>query len=47
VDTSCGVATRASDAGVIQWWVQSAGASTVDPCEAATRLADLAVRASY
>lgn len=46
-DNACGVATRASDAGVIQWWVQLPPGGGGDPCEPATALAELAVRASF
>jgi hypothetical protein len=42
----CGVSTRASDSGIIGWWVRSP-AGGVNPCEAATRLTELAVRASF
>lgn len=44
---SCGVTLAAPDHGVIGWWVQyRPGSAHKDPCEAATKLAELSVNLS-
>lgn len=42
--SSCGVTARASDQGVIGWWVQG---SVTDPCQAALDLADLSINRAF
>jgi hypothetical protein len=43
---SCGVTAGAPDAGVIGWWVQYRPGSPLDPCQAATKLMQLALNLS-
>ena len=42
--TSCGVTARASDQGIIGWWVQG---SVADPCQAALDLAALSLNRAF
>lgn len=44
---SCGVTAGAPDSGIIGWWVQyRPGSAHPDPCEAATKLADMTLNLS-
>ena len=42
--SSCGVTARASDQGIIGWWVQG---SVADPCQAALDLAALSLNRAF